>query len=263
MCSCCRLRLLGHQVGEGLGGRKVVRGRGLGLDIRRRWRRRWRGWRLGGRGGALGGARGRMLRRLGQRGRRDVGGGRWRRRGLIEVERAGGLGVGGGRLVGGGRSRRGSGRGSLGLDEARRLLVAGVAQARGRRGRGAGGLLGAGLARPRGRRLAEQVARGEGVGSIARPEGRVLEAAHLFLPGAVLALQVEVVANCVVKNAHRAPIRGVEFESLEAWSKFDTHRCCGFCIVATRHARSLSHSRCGPGPCRRASHAAAPGRRPR
>jgi len=51
-----------------------------------------------------------------------------------------------------------------------------------------------------GRRLGERI---DLVGPLGRAEGLVLEFFHLALIGAVGALQFEVLANCVVKNAHR------------------------------------------------------------
>jgi hypothetical protein len=51
--------------------------------------------------------------------------------------------------------------------------------------------------------LREDIRRCEGVGPVAGAEGVGLDLAQLGIPRAVLALQVEVFANCVVENAHR------------------------------------------------------------
>ena len=87
------------------------------------------------------------------------------------------------------------------LDEHRRILA--------RRGAGAGAGIGG-----RGGPTERAGAFAKRIGALARPECVIFDVAKLVLPGAVLALQVKVLANCVVKDAHLAPVpRRVQSEA--------------------------------------------------
>ena len=84
------------------------------------------------------------------------------------------------------------GSSASGLDQPGRLLA--TAQV----------LFGLGLRGAGGRNPAEELAGRKGIGAIGRTERLILDLSYIGVPGAVLALQIEVFANRVVEYAHGA-----------------------------------------------------------